>query len=226
MTAPATTRRTRKTNTRPARRLRLPSIGLGAAAITLFVLYVATRTWPIQASVLAALLAVVAIVRAIRPRRLTRLWHALDWIAEHRRALPARTRGHRTLNTFLNMHHDRFEHAIADLANEHPDVHTATKSGGTGDRGLDVLVHLRNGTRILIQCKHYAPGRKNVGGPAVREVVGSVIANGCHAGAIVTTSDFTAEAYATNGTLGRNALALLNGGALEQWANGGPPPWA
>jgi hypothetical protein len=122
------------------------------------------------------------------------------------------------------MGHDQFEHAIAALAREHHHVAHATKSGGTGDRGLDVLVQLHNRDRILIQCKHYAPGRNNVSGPDVREIVGSVIAHQCQYGIIVTTSDFTAEAYDTNRGLGRNALTLINGDRLAAWANGGPRP--
>jgi restriction system protein len=216
--------RPRKTTRRTTGR-RLPSFTWGGVAITVICLYIAARTWPVQAIILAVLIGTAALVRVIRPRRLARLWSGLEWIAEHRRALPRNTRGRRTLDTFLRMHHDRFEHAIADLASEHPDVRHASKSGGTGDRGLDVLVELRNGARILIQCKHYAPGHNNVGGPAVREIVGSVIANSCHFGAIVTTSDFTADAYATNNELGPNRLALINGHGLEQWANGGRPPW-
>ncbi|MFF1298157.1 MULTISPECIES: restriction endonuclease [unclassified Streptomyces] len=223
MAAPATTRRTRKTSTRRARRHRLPTIGIGAAAITLLVLYAAIRTWPVQAGVLAVLIAAVAIARAIRPARLNRLWRGVDWIAERRRALPAR--GRRTLNAFHRMTPDGFEKAIAELALEHPHVHTATHAGRTADRGVDVLVTLHTGHRILIQCKRYTPGKTNVGGPTIRETVGSVIAANCHAGAIITTSGFTAEAYATNGTLGHNALALVTGDNLVEWANGGRAPW-
>lgn len=229
MTAPTATRRTRtrKTSPRTRRNRRLPRLGWWWLAIALTVIGIA-NTWPLYTGLATALIAVATIVAVVRPRRLAR---PLNWatttatlIFNHHNRLPAP--GHRTLQTFLNMGHDQFEHAIAALAREdHHHVAHATKSGGTGDRGLDVLVQLHTGHRILIQCKHYTPGRNNVSGPDVREIVGSVIAHQCQYGIIVTTSDFTAEAYDTNHSLGRNALTLINGDRLAAWANGGPPPW-
>lgn len=221
----AQSRRTRKTKTptRFRRRRRLPRLGWGWAVIAITVI-AAVRTWPLQAAALTVLLAAAVIIRAIQPRWFRRLHERTSHLHPRRPALPAP--GRRTLDTFLRMRHDQFEHGIAALAREHPTVRDATKCGKSADRGVDVLVHLNNGTRILIQCKHYAPGRNNVGGPAVREIAGSVLANQCHYGAIVTTSDFTAEAYDTNYQLGRNGLTLMNGHTLTAWANGGTPPWA
>lgn len=218
--------RTRKTTTRTRRRSprRLPRLSWWWPVIALTVIAVA-KSWPVYTTVAVALLAGYLILRAVRPARLRGLFDRVDAttsaVNARRRALPATGR---TLAAFQHMHHDHFERAIADLAREHPAVLRAAKCGQTADRGLDVLVELHDGRRILIQCKHYRPGN-NVGGPAVREIVGSVIANGCHFGAIVTTADFTAEAYATNGILGPSALALVNGSSLVQWANGGRPPW-
>jgi restriction system protein len=217
--------RTRKTSTRTRRRtMRLPRrLEWQWVALAIAVFGIA-KTWPVITALAVVLLAIGLVIAARQPAWLQRATRRLPAIHFNRTRLPAR--GHRTLDLFLRMHHDEFEHAIAVLARQHRSVRTATKSGGTGDRGLDVLVQLRNGHRILIQCKHYAPGRNNVSGPDVREIVGSVIAHRCDYGAIVTTSDFTPEAYDTNDDLGRNRLTLINGARLVEWANGGRPPWA
>lgn len=185
------------------------------------------KTWPLYTALAVGLAATITVLAVIRPQRLHPLLDRAGAIAAaiqaRRTHLPAR--GHRTLAAFQRMTPARFEHAITALAREdHHHVAHAEQTGQAGDRGADVLITLHNGRRILIQCKHYRPGN-NVSGPTVREIVGSVIAHRCHAGIIVTTSAFTAEALATNADLGRNALALIDGHGLEQWANGGTPPW-
>ena len=214
-----TTANTRKPRTRAAARRRLPRLGWGWVIVAVIVVAIA-RTWPIWTGCVVALAAAMVIVSAIRPRRLAGLWKAIDHIREHRRALPAR--GRRTVAAFQAMNPTRFEHAITELTGAHPDITAAAHTGRTADRGLDVLATHDNGARILIQCKRYAG---NVGSDTIREVAGSVLANGCQHGTIVTTAGYTAEAYATNQMLGRNALTLIDGHALEQWANGHHLPW-
>jgi restriction system protein len=221
MTATHNPSRRTKRPAKTSRHLRLPRLGWWWAAIPVTVIAVA-RIWPVQTAILTVVLVSTLITWAIGPAWAVPLLNRIGTVTIRQAALPAQ--GQRTLRAFLAMDHTRFEHAITELARKHPDVATATQCGQTADRGVDVLVHLHDGRRILLQCKHYKPGN-NVGGPTVREIVGSVIANRCHAGAIITTSSFTAEAYATNGTLGHNALTLTDGQALEQWANGGRPPW-
>jgi restriction system protein len=212
----------RRPRTRSGHGRRLPRLGwwwLGAALIAIGI----AKTWPIITALVVGVAAIGLVIAARRPAWLQRAAHRLPDINVQRTHLPAR--GHRTLHTFQRMTPARFEHAITALAREdHHHVAHAEQTGQTGDRGADVLITLHNGRRILIQCKHYRPGN-NVSGPTVREIVGSVIAHRCHAGIIVTTSAFTAEALATNADLGRNALALIDGHGLEQWANGGTPPW-
>ena len=46
----------------------------------------------------------------------------------------------------------------------------------------------------------------------------------CHAAAIVTTSSFTRSALETNARF-PYGIRLVDGDALEQWANGGHAPW-
>ena len=156
------------------------------------------------------------IVRGIRPKRLGRLWSVIDRAAARRSALPAP--GRRTISTFQRLAPGRFEHAIAELAAHDERVIRATVLGGPGDNGMDVCVQLANGTLVLIQCKRNKNGN-NVPSSTIRETVGSVIFHNCHVGAIVTTADFTRDAYATNAGL-RQPLRLIKGSDLEAWANG------
>lgn len=212
------------THTRPARRrprraLRLPRLGWGWALIALIIFGFA-RTWPIQTIAVVALTAIGLIIAARKPAWLQRAARRLPVI--QRSHLPAR--GHRTLRHFQNLTPGRFEQAIAELALEDPRVHTATVLGGSGDNGMDVRVQLANGTHILVQCKRNKAGN-NVSSSTIRETVGSVVFHDCHTGAIVTTADFTRDAYATNAGL-RQPLRLLTGRDLEAWANGhAPAPW-
>ena len=181
----------------------------------------ALKTWPIQVGLTLALAAAALVVHAIRPQRLARLWRVLDQAAQRRRTLPA---GYVHLADFQRMDHRQFEHAIAELARQHPTVHSAHRVGGANDRGADVIATLHTGRRILIQAKHYRPG-KNVGSETIQ------ITNGvyrdihhCDAAIIVTTADFTASAIATNAILPA-PIRLVDGHALTTWANGGTPPW-
>jgi restriction system protein len=225
MTAPTTTRRTRRTPTRrpSTRRRRLPNLGWWWTAIALTVIAVA-RTWPWQTAAATVLLAATLIARAIRPRRLARIWQGLAWISARRRILPRPGHGTRTLSTFLNLTPYGFEQAITELALEDPRVHTAHRVGGANDRGADVLVHLRDGRRILIQCKHHQPGN-NVGSPVIQTTNGVYRdIHHCHAAVIVTTAGFTPAAYDTNTRL-PHPIRLIDGPALTTWANGGQPPW-
>jgi hypothetical protein len=116
----------------------------------------ALKTWPIPAGIILGLAAAAIITHAIRPARLAPLWRALGRTTRHHTRLP--DAGYRTLQNFHRMTPADFEHAIAELALEDHRVHTAHRVGGANDRGADVLVHLHDGRRILIQCKHHQPG--------------------------------------------------------------------
>src|SRR5881397_2571710 len=113
MTAPAATRRTRKTSTRPVRRRQLPRFGWGWVLIALVVFGIA-KTWPVYTAIAVVLLAVGLVIAARQPAWLGRATRRLPAIHFNRTRLPAR--GHRSLDLFLRMHHDEFEHAIAALA--------------------------------------------------------------------------------------------------------------
>jgi restriction system protein len=219
------TRRTRKSPNRNARRRHLPRLGGWWIAVALVLIGV-VRTWPLYTGLATGLIATSVIVAVVRPRRLTPLlaWTTtvIAFVNAHRSRLPAP--GHRTLAAFQRMNHRQFEHAITALAQEDRRVAHAQQVGQANDRGADVLVHLRDGRHILVQCKHHQPGN-NVGSDTIQ------ITNGvyrdihhCHAAVIVTTAGFTTSAVQTNALLPA-PIRLIDGHALVRWANGGHAPW-
>jgi restriction system protein len=217
-------RRARKTATRRRTR-RLPRLGWGWAILALTLLGVA-KTWPLYTALTVALIAVTVILAVVRPRRLTPLLNRADAIAAavtaRRSHLPAP--GRRTLTAFHRMQPYQFERAIAALATEHPTVAHAQQVGQANDRGADVLVTLKDGRRILLQCKHHEPGN-NVSSPVVQTINGVYRdIHHCYAAAIVTTAGFTRAAYETSSML-PTPIRLIDGPALTAWANGGPTPW-
>jgi restriction system protein len=183
----------------------------------------ALKTWPIPAGIILGLLAAAIITHAIRPARLAPLWQALGRTTRHHTRLP--DAGYRTLQNFHRMTPADFEHAIAELALEDPRVHTAHRVGGANDRGADVLIHLHDGRRILIQCKRYRNGN-NVGSETIQTINGVYRdIHDCHAAVIVTTTRFTRSALETNACL-PHAIRLIDGDVLTAWANGhAPAPW-
>lgn len=221
--------RIRKTKTlgrRPARRRTqrrlLPRLTLGGLALTLFVGYILVRSYPQQSIAAIAILATVGIVSVVRPRRLAGLFTRIDRLARRRPALPNHTVFQ--LATFERMRPDHFERAIAELSVRSSDVHSASVHGGANDRGRDVLVHLRDGRRILIQCKRYT-GKNKVTSEDVQKVNGTWRdIHGCDLAVIVTTSGFTRSAIDTNFLL-PTPIRLTDGTGLVSWANGGTPPW-
>jgi restriction system protein len=221
MTATHSPSRRTKRPTRTRYRRRLPRIGWWWAGIAITLMGIA-KTWPVLTATTLALIGALLVLRAVRPRRLAPLIEKLNGLNFYRPALPAR--GRRTLNAFHRMTPTRFERAIAELAQKDPSVTRATAVGQTNDRGMDVLVHLNDGRRILIQCKHHQDGN-NVGSPVVQTINGVYRdIHHCHEAAIVTTASFTPAALDTNAMLPQ-PIRLINGDALVQWANGGLPPW-
>ncbi|MFI0822341.1 restriction endonuclease [Streptomyces sp. NPDC021098] len=195
-------------------------LSLTGWALTLFALYITARAWPVQTAVIAAVLALTGIAAAVGLRRLDPRGRR-----RLRVTLPRPRRAtSRSLAAYRAMSPDDFEHAIARLARRAPGVRSAIAQGGSNDRGLDVLVHLRDGRRILIQCKRYGPP-KNVTSEDVQKTNGTYRdIHHCALAVIVTTSSYTRDAVETNVLLAR-PLVLVDGPALADWAAGGRPPW-
>lgn len=196
-------------------------LSLTGWALTLFALYITARTWPVQTAVIAAVFALTGVAAAVGLGR-------LDPWARRRLLLGTLPRLHRAtardLAAYRVMSPDDFEHAIARLARRDPRVRSAIAQGGANDRALDVLVVLRDGRRIAIQCKRYRDGNR-VGSEHVQMLNGTYRdIHRADLGVIVTTSAFTRDAVQTNVLLAR-PLVLVDGPALADWAAGGSPPW-
>ncbi|WP_448333474.1 restriction endonuclease [Streptomyces sp. DSM 41534] len=217
----------RRTRTRARRRritTRLRRLHWGWKLTGLLATIAAIRAWTAQIVVALAVTAALGLTVSVvygrqylqnrtRPARLGR------WIPRprSRAAQPA------DLADYYALTPDGFEYAIADLALRDPEVYSAIRQGGANDRAADVLVSLRDGRRIVIQCKRYQP-RKAVDADTVYSLNGTYAAwHHANAAAIVTTSRFTQSARQFADGVG---IRLVDGSGLVRWTHGGPPPWA
>ncbi len=69
--------------------------------------------------------------------------------------------------------------------------HEATRAGGQGDHGIDVVVKAGNGEKWIVQCKRW---QGQVGEPVVRDFYGAMHHENADRGLIVTTGRFTPQA--------------------------------
>jgi restriction system protein len=104
---------------------------------------------------------------------------------------------------------DEFEAFVADLFRRKGAK--AQVIGGQGDHGVDIEVTGRDGTRALVQCKRFAPGRW-VGEGTVRDLYGSLMADGQATKAYLVTTGFFSRA-ARDWAAGK-PLNLMNGEKL------------
>jgi hypothetical protein len=69
--------------------------------------------------------------------------------------------------------------------------HSVEIVGGTGDHGIDLVVHSRTNEIWFIQCKRY---KGKIGEPVVRDFYGALRAANADCGAIITTGEITQKA--------------------------------
>lgn len=89
----------------------------------------------------------------------------------------------------------------------------ASTTKATGDGGIDVLAINEQpivGGKYVIQCKKYATGN-NVGESAIRDLYGVMHAENANKGILITTSDFSNQAYSFSQG---KAIELINGSSL------------
>jgi restriction system protein len=88
---------------------------------------------------------------------------------------------------------------------------TVTRFGGSGpDGGVDLAL-MKNGERLLVQCKHWR--KEQVGVTVVRELNGVMAAAGAQGGRVVTGARFTLDAreFAR-----KTKIKLIDGEALQE----------
>lgn len=190
-----------------------------ATAIAWTLLGDASSPAALSALGLVTLLTVVPLlgVRALVAWRRHHPGAALAWI---RRALRVRRRyvpsERELLAALLQLTPARFELAVARLlpALGFTDVeHT----GGAGDLGADIVCQGRDGERIVVQCKRYAPEHL-VGSPEVQQFIGMVAVHHKAArGIFVTTSGYTQPARDLAGQ--HPQLTLIDGEGLARLAS-------
>jgi HJR/Mrr/RecB family endonuclease len=82
-----------------------------------------------------------------------------------------------------------FETLVADTYRAQG--HSVEIVGGTGDHGIDLVVHSRTNEIWFIQCKRY---KGKIGEPVVRDFYGALRAANADCGAIITTGEITQKA--------------------------------
>lgn len=155
-------------------------------------------------------------IRALMAWRRHHPGAALAWVQRavrvRRRYLPGERE---LLAALLQLTPARFELAVARLlpALGFTDVeHT----GGGGDLGADIVCRGRNGERIVVQCKRYAPEHL-VGSPEVQQFIGMVAVHHKAArGIFVTTSGYTQPARDLAAQ--HPQLTLIDGAGLARLA--------
>ena len=110
--------------------------------------------------------------------------------------------------SFGHLDWEQFEHFAGDVFRKQGYKVEVTQA--QHDKGVDAHM-VKDGKSYLMQAKFYKVGN-NVGGPATREFAGTIL--GHDGGFLVTTSDFTPDAYEYAATNPR--LTLINGDKLRQ----------
>lgn len=93
--------------------------------------------------------------------------------------------------SLYNMDPYDFERLIADYFIKRGYIKAET-IGGSGDRGVDILVTNQRGDREFVQCKRYRKG-SNIGTTPIQRVDSMRISRGAVKAWVFTTSDFTPE---------------------------------
>ncbi len=87
----------------------------------------------------------------------------------------------------------RFEELVCNVFRS--DGYDAVLTQQSRDRGVDIIVFDKDGTKILVQCKRNAKTNK-VGFEVVQRLVGACVTWDARKATIITTSSFTAPARA------------------------------
>jgi len=132
--------------------------------------------------------------------------------AERRRQEEERKReAARTIEGLQRLSGSEFEELISSLFKR--DGYRITRCGGSGDDGIDVILHLES-AKDVVQCKRW---RNDIGAAVIREFYGSLMHAGARQGFVITTASFSvnARSFAAG-----KPIFLIDGKYLLAWANG------
>ena len=94
-----------------------------------------------------------------------------------------------TAKDLLDLPPGEFEEMTAELYRARG--YQASKTGASGDHGVDVVVKSKDGKKMIVQCKRW---RKPVGESIVRDFYGAMQHEKAAHGTIIATSGFTQQA--------------------------------
>jgi HJR/Mrr/RecB family endonuclease len=92
----------------------------------------------------------------------------------------------RTPQDLLDISPAQFEKMVLELYSLHG--YTATRTGKTGDHGVDVVVQTPKGEKWIVQCKRW---RGAIGEPVIRDFFGAMYHEKADRGVLITTGTFT-----------------------------------
>ena len=123
--------------------------------------------------------------------------------------------GHRTLADVDKMTGTEFEELVAGLCRR-DGCSEVQRVGGANDNGADVLGHLPNGRKMVIQCKRYTP-TASIPSREVRDLLGAKQHFKADIAIFVTTTRFTrpAETFAQ-----KNGIIAIHRDHFGIWNNG------
>ncbi len=88
--------------------------------------------------------------------------------------------------------------------------HQAIVLGGSGDQGVDVIVHYQ-GQRVAVQCKNY---KRAVGNKPVQEVYAGARHHGCSQAWVIAPAGYTKGAFELARSVG---VSLFDADAIRGW---------
>ena len=136
---------------------------------------------------------------------------------EAERQEEARKRKVRTLEGLQQLSGKEFEDLIANLFRK--DGYTVRQCGGSGDQGIDMILHITNTEKDVVQCKRW---KSDVGSPVVREFYGAMMHSNARHGFIITTAVFSSGArrFVTG-----KPITLISGPDIIRWINNAYSAW-
>lgn len=142
-------------------------------------------------------------------------WEEQKLEAERREE--ARKRKVRTLEELQHFSGKEFEDLIANLFRK--DGYIVRQCGGSGDQGVDMILHITNTEKDVVQCKRW---KSDIGSPVVREFYGAMMHSNARHGFIITTAVFSSSARRF---VAGKPITLISGPDIIRWIDNSYSAW-